>query len=42
VTKADKILVVFITSDGQRLTVPAKRPIKPVYVRAFVTLVEGT
>jgi len=34
--------VVFITNEGQRLTVPAKRPIKPVYVRAFVTLVEGT
>jgi hypothetical protein len=34
--------VVFIANDGQRLTVPAKRPIKPVYVRAFVTLVEGT
>ena len=34
--------VVFITDDGQRLTVPARRPIKPVYVRAFVTLVEGS
>ena len=33
--------VVFVADDGQRLTVPARRPIKPVYVRAFVALVEG-
>ena len=34
--------VVFIAGNGQRLTVPARRPIRPVCVRAFVTLVEGT
>lgn len=32
--------VVFITPDGRKLTVPAHRPIKPVYVRHFLALLE--
>lgn len=32
---------VFIRKDGRTLSVPAHRPIKPVYVRKFVELVEG-
>lgn len=31
---------VFRHSNGAKLSVPAKRPIKPIYVRKFVKLVE--
>ncbi|MCC6129579.1 MAG: hypothetical protein IT186_06590 [Acidobacteria bacterium] len=32
--------VVFMREGGRTLVVPASRPIKPVYVRKFVKLVE--
>lgn len=32
---------VFIREDGRTLPVPAHRPIKPVYIRKFVEIVEG-
>jgi hypothetical protein len=32
--------VVFVRPDGRTLSVPAVRPIKPVYIRKFVKLVE--
>lgn len=32
---------VFVRSDGRTLSVPAHRPIKPVYIRKFIELVEG-
>ena len=32
--------VIFRHSNGAMLSVPARRPIKPVYVRKFVRLVE--
>ena len=32
---------VFIRPDGKTLTVPAHRPIKPVYVKKFVAFVTG-
>ena len=32
---------VFIREDGRTLSVPAHRPIKPIYVRKFVELVDG-
>ena len=31
---------VFRTADGDQLSVPAKRPIKPVYVKAFLSLLD--
>lgn len=31
--------VVFIRYDGRTLPVPAKRPIKPIYIKKFVNLV---
>ena len=31
--------VVFIRSDGQTLPVPARRPIKPIYIKKFVEFV---
>ena len=30
----------FRTAKGEKLTVPAKRPIKPVYIRQFVDLID--
>ncbi len=33
--------VVFIAEDGRTLVVPDHRPIKPIYIRKFVKLVEG-
>jgi len=30
----------FRTPKGEKLTVPAKRPIKPVYVRHFIDLID--
>ena len=32
---------VFIRGDGRTLTVPARRPIKPVYIRMFLELMDG-
>ena len=32
---------VFLRSDGKTLTVPARRPIKPIYIKKFLELVEG-
>ena len=32
---------VFVRSDGRTLSVPAHRPIKPVYIRKFIELMEG-
>jgi predicted RNA binding protein YcfA (HicA-like mRNA interferase family) len=32
---------VFVREDGRTLPVPARRPIKPVYVRKFLELVDG-
>jgi hypothetical protein len=31
----------FMRADGAALSVPARRPIKPAYVRLFVDLVKG-
>jgi hypothetical protein len=31
--------VVFIRTDGRTLPVPARRPIKPIYIKKFVTFV---
>jgi len=31
----------FVRADGKTLSVPAHRPIKPVYVKKFVALVKG-
>jgi hypothetical protein len=31
--------VVFIRTDGQTLPVPARRPIKPIYIKKFVEFV---
>ena len=32
---------VFVRTDGKTLPVPARRPIKPIYIRKFLELVEG-
>jgi hypothetical protein len=32
---------VFMRDDGQTLPVPARRPIKPIYIRKFLALVDG-
>lgn len=32
---------VFVREDGHTLSVPAHRPIKPVYIRKFIELIEG-
>ncbi|NCA89562.1 MAG: hypothetical protein EOM92_11810 [Gammaproteobacteria bacterium] len=32
---------VFIRADGRTLPVPAHRPIKPIYIKKFVALVQG-
>lgn len=32
---------VFLRADGRTLPVPARRPIKPVYIRMFLALVDG-
>ena len=32
---------VFVRNDGKTLPVPARRPIKPIYVKKFVDLVDG-
>lgn len=33
--------VTFRTPAGRQLTVPAHKPVKPVYVRQFLELIEG-
>jgi hypothetical protein len=33
--------VTFRTKSGRKLTVPAHKPIKPVYVKLFVDLIDG-
>jgi len=33
---------VFIREDGKLLSVPSHHPIKPIYVKMFVALIEGT
>lgn len=32
---------VFVRGDGRTLSVPAHRPIKPIYIRKFLELVDG-
>ena len=32
---------IFIRADGQTLPVPAHRPIKPIYIKKFIALVDG-
>jgi hypothetical protein len=32
---------VFVRADGKTLPVPARQPIKPVYVKKFIQLIEG-
>lgn len=32
---------VFVRNDGRTLPVPARRPIKPIYIKKFLELVEG-
>ena len=32
---------VFIRHDGRTLPVPARRPIKPIYIRKFIELLDG-
>lgn len=32
---------IFVRIDGKTLPVPARRPIKPIYVKKFLELVEG-
>lgn len=31
----------FVRDDGKTLSVPAHRPLKPIYVKKFVALVKG-
>lgn len=31
----------FVRADGKTLSVPAHRPVKPIYVKKFVALVKG-
>ena len=32
---------VFVRKDGRTLPVPARRPIKPIYIRKFIELLDG-
>lgn len=32
---------IFVRPDGRTLPVPARRPIKPIYVRKFLALIDG-
>ncbi|HRY87391.1 MAG: hypothetical protein KIT28_03545 [Rubrivivax sp.] len=32
---------VFIRPDGKTLPVPAHRPIKPIYIKKFIELIDG-
>lgn len=33
--------VTFRRDDGEKLTIPAHRPIKPIYIKLFIRFVEG-
>lgn len=33
--------VTFRTSSGEKLTIPAHKPIKPIYIRLFIALIDG-
>jgi hypothetical protein len=33
--------VTFRAPDGRKITVPARKPIKPVYIRLFVALIDS-
>jgi predicted RNA binding protein YcfA (HicA-like mRNA interferase family) len=33
--------VTFRADTGQKITIPARKPIKPVYVKKFLALIEG-
>ena len=33
--------VTFRTSSGEKLTVPAHKPIKPIYIKMFIELIDG-
>lgn len=33
--------VTFRRNDGEKLTIPAHRPIKPIYIKLFIRFVEG-
>lgn len=32
---------IFIRQDGRTLPVPARRPIKPIYIKKFLELIDG-
>ncbi len=32
---------VFVRADGKTLPVPARRPIKPIYIKHFLELIKG-
>ena len=32
---------IFVAVDGRTLSVPARRPIKPIYVKLFLALIDG-
>ena len=32
---------IFVRADGRTLPVPARRPIKPIYIRKFIELIDG-
>jgi predicted RNA binding protein YcfA (HicA-like mRNA interferase family) len=32
---------IFVRDDGRTLSVPAHRPIKPIYIRKFIELIDG-
>lgn len=32
---------IFVRQDGQTLSMPARRPIKPIYTKMFLALVDG-
>jgi hypothetical protein len=32
---------VFVRADGKTLPVPARRPIKPIYIKKFLELIDG-
>jgi hypothetical protein len=32
---------IFIRNDGKTLSVPARRPVKPIYTKLFLALIDG-
>jgi hypothetical protein len=32
---------VFLSEEGRTLSVPARRPIKPIYIKHFLALIDG-